>query len=149
MKEAKKPDRERVVDESVSHYRVEKLADGRVKVSSGGAVSIAETYYEALQSFAEWQQEHLEERPEHLREDQLKSIYHDTVNPETEEIVANDAEWIRDEVVSDVREGETNISRSGAWLAERRSELGGPDLGDRINVYRLWETTYTNVGDDE
>ena len=141
------PKGEQTVDESVSHYKVEKLADGRVKVSSGGSVSIAETYYKALQNFAEWQQEHLEERPDHLREDQLNSIYHDTVNPETEDVLENDAEWIRDEVVADVLNGGTDICRSGAWLAERRSEQGDEVLGDRINVYRLWDVLYAGMED--
>ena len=143
------PKGEQTVDESVSHYKVKKLADGRVKVSSGGSVSIAETYYKALQNFAEWQQRHLEESPDHLREDQLGSIYHDTANPETEEILENDAEWIRDEVVADVLGGESDICRSGAWLAERRPEQGDEVLGDRINVYRLWDTLYTNMEDDD
>lgn len=140
MTATKRPDGEKIVDESVAHYQVEKLADGRVKVSSGGKVSIGQTYYDALESFAQWQQEEIEDSPEHLRERHLESIYHDCVNPEVADVVANDADWMREEVIEDVKDGES-ISRSGAWLAEC-SERDIEGLGDRIDVYRKWETVF-------
>lgn len=80
MPDSRKDSRE-VVDTSVSHYRVEKLSDGSVKVSSGGRVSIAATYYKALLHQAERGQSHLEKLPDHLREDKHDSIYHDTSHP--------------------------------------------------------------------
>lgn len=148
MKESKQPAGEEVVDESVSHYKAEKLADGRVRVSSGGHVCVAPTYYEALQNYAEWGQRRIEDAPDHLREDKRESIHHDTTNPEIADVVENDAEWLREEVVSDVLDGETTISRSGAWLAERRPENGSEDIGDPINVYRLWDTLWSGMQEE-
>jgi len=45
----------------------------------------------------------------------------------------NDADYVRESVIEDVRSGNTEISRSGAWLAERR-ETG------EIELYRHEET---------
>ena len=45
----------------------------------------------------------------------------------------NDAEWVRESVIEDVRSGNTEISRSGAWVAERIEEYG------KIRVYRVDE----------
>lgn len=135
-----------VVEESVSHYRVQKLSDGTIRVKSGGHVVEGETYYKALARLAEWQQEELETKPDHLRENQWKSVYHDTVNPELDGVQGNDAEEIKEEVIDDVASGETTISRSGAWLAEL-GEADIEDLGDRIDVYRLREMTYTGADD--
>lgn len=42
-----------------------------------------------------------------------------------------DVEWVRESVIDDVRSGETDIARSGAWLAERSPK------GDKIRVYRV------------
>lgn len=128
------------VNESVAHYQVEKLADGRVKVSSGGHVTIAATYYEALENFAKREQERIEESPDHLRERHLESISHDCTNPELEDVIANDAESIKEEVIEDVLEG-GEMCRSGAWLA-LREEADVPDLGDKICVYRKWGTEW-------
>ncbi|APX98716.1 hypothetical protein SAMN05421809_3743 [Natronorubrum daqingense] len=44
----------------------------------------------------------------------------------------NDAEWVRQSVIDDVRSG-TRISRSGAWVAERFDEHG------EIRVYKVDE----------
>lgn len=129
-----------MTDKSVSHYLVEEMNDGRVKVSAGGTVSIARTYYQALENLAKSQQEHIDDLPDHLREEQKNSIYHDIVNPETENVIANDADWIREEVVEDVKNG-ADISQKGAWLA-RCSERDVELLGDEISVYKKWETIY-------
>lgn len=73
-------DERHVVEESINHYNAEKLSDGTVRVRSGGHVVEAETYYKALELFAASEQEHLEDLPEHLREDQWSSPYHDTAH---------------------------------------------------------------------
>jgi len=143
---ARTDDRE-VVAESVSHYRVQRLSDGTIRVRSGGHVTHGETYYEALARYAEWQQSDLEDLPEHLREDKWKCVSYDTVNPETEDVVANDADWIRESVIADVIEGEADPSASGAWLAHSR-ETGAdadPELGAPVRVYRLWDTVYSKT----
>lgn len=72
-----------VVDETVNAYEVEKLSDGSVRLKSGGRVVVRPTYFEALQRYAQWMQEHIEDLPEHLREDRLEWIS-DGGNPHEE-----------------------------------------------------------------
>lgn len=143
MNATKKPDGEKTVDESVSHYKAEKLADGRVKLSSGGHVSIAQTYYKALENFAKRQQEHIEDSPDHLRERHRESIYHDTVNPEIEDIVEPATDELKQEAIDFVKgEFQWEAETRGAWLA-RKEGTDLPGLGDEIAVYRLWDIEYT------
>jgi hypothetical protein len=71
-----------VVERSVSHYLVEKLSDGTIRLKSGGHVVESDNYYKALERFAAGQFEHLEELPEHLYEDQYGSPYNDVAHPE-------------------------------------------------------------------
>ena len=54
------------------------------------------------------------------------------MNSETEDVVANDSERLKEAVIEDVASGETDISLSGAWIveyapmsAETEAELGG------------------------
>lgn len=75
MNETKRPEGEEVVEETVNAYRVQKLKNGSIRVVSGGSVSVGETYFDALRSYAEWQREELEEVPEHLKPEKIKSIY--------------------------------------------------------------------------
>jgi len=93
--------REEVVDESVSHYRVQKLASGSVRVRSGGHVVTAATYYEALARFAESEAEQIEEAPEHLKDDKRESISHNCGHPEFEVPV----------VVGETAAGDTDLLR--------------------------------------
>lgn len=135
-----------VVEESVSHYQVERLSDGTVRLQSGGSVVHAPTYYEALERYAQWRQEHIGDLPEHLRADKRNSIYHDCVNPELEDVIANDADWIRKSVIADVVENDNQmLSSSGAWLAYEREQSTDPELGRAVGVYRLWETVYSET----
>lgn len=71
-----------VVEESISHYRVQRLDNGQIRVRKGGHVVHATTYYEALQQFAETEAERIEESPEHLRHDKRMSVSHDCGHPE-------------------------------------------------------------------
>lgn len=71
---------EEVVDETINAYRVQKLANGQIRIKSGGRVVHGETYYKALQNYAEWEQADLEDSPQHLRKDHWDSI-HDGVIP--------------------------------------------------------------------
>jgi len=152
MPEARTNDRE-VVAESVSHYRVQRLSDGTIRVRSGGHVTHGETYYKALARYAERQQRALEDLPEHLRNDKWKGVFHDTVNPEIADVVANDADKIREGVIADVIGGEADLSASGAWLAHSRETEADsdPELGAAVRVYRLWDTVYSETweGNDE
>lgn len=74
MKKRRSGTRE-VVDETINAYVVQKLADGSVRLKSGGFVSIKQSYFEALESYAQHQREHVADLPEHLRRDQYGSIY--------------------------------------------------------------------------
>lgn len=66
---------EEVVGETINAYRVQKMGDGSVRIKSGGRVSTASTYYEALANYAAWQQREVGDSPDHLREDHESSIY--------------------------------------------------------------------------
>jgi hypothetical protein len=90
-----------VTDESVSHYRVQKLADGSVRVRAGGHVVGAPTYYEALARFAESEAERIEDAADHLKDDKRESISHDCGHPEHEVPV----------VVGERADGETDLLR--------------------------------------
>ena len=66
---------ETVEEETINAYRVQKLATGSIRIQSGGRVITAPTYYEALERYAAWGREDVEESPEHLRPDKRASIY--------------------------------------------------------------------------
>ena len=66
---------EEVVEETINAYRVQKMGNGSVRIKSGGRVSQAPTYYEALENYATWQQREVEDSPDHLRERYESSIY--------------------------------------------------------------------------
>jgi len=72
--ESHSSDRE-VVDRTVNAYVVEKLSDGAVRLRSGGYVAINQSYFACLQAYAEHQQEHVSDLPEHLHRDRYGSIY--------------------------------------------------------------------------
>lgn len=72
---AKDVSSEEVVNETINAYRVQKMADGSVRIKSGGHVSQAPTYFRALENYATWQQQEVEDSPDHLREDRESSIY--------------------------------------------------------------------------
>ena len=55
-----------------------------------------------------------------------------TTDQSKSRIEHNDAEWVRESVIEDVKSG-TTISRSGAWVAERLDEY------DEIRVYKIDE----------
>jgi len=87
MTEIARPEGEEVVDESVSHYRVQKLKNGKVRVKAGGHVVTAETYWKALARLAESEQERLEDKPDHLKDDQWDSIYWNVTDPRLEDVI--------------------------------------------------------------
>jgi len=71
-----KQDSEEVEQETINAYRVQKLSNGNVRIKSGGYVVTAPTYFEALEKYAQYNQEQIEEHlPAHLRERERKSIY--------------------------------------------------------------------------
>lgn len=56
----------------------------------------------------------------------------------------NDADFVRESVVNDVVSGNTDISRSGAWLAERQA-----NDPDRVQVYKLHSVVDAGTGEEE
>jgi len=64
-----------VESETINAYRVQKLSDGSVRIKAGGYVVTGPTYFEALERYAQYNQEQLERLPDHLREDHRESIY--------------------------------------------------------------------------
>lgn len=72
---ARRPADEEVIEETINAYRVQKLANGKIRIKAGGHVVVSPTYFEALERYAAWQAEEIEEGPDHLRKDKLESIY--------------------------------------------------------------------------
>lgn len=144
MSETARPGGEEVVDESVSHYRVQKLKNGKVRVKAGGHVVTAETYWKALARLAESEQERLEDKPDHLKDDQWDSIYWNVTDPRLEDVIQPDEDHRRDNVLETVHNGPARLAKDGAWLAVlENTDL--EDLGDRVDLYRLWDTEYAGV----
>jgi len=144
MPDTARPEGEEVVDESVSHYLVQKLKNGKVRVRAGGHVVTAETYWKALERLASSEQERLEEKPDHLKDDQWDSIYWNVTDPRLEDVIQPDEEHRRDNVLDTVHNGPARVAKDGAWLALLEEE-GIEDLGDRVDLYRLWDTEYTEM----
>lgn len=144
MSETARPEGEEVVDESVSHYRVQKLKNGKVRVKAGGHVVTAETYWKALARLAESEQERLEDKPDHLKDDQWDSIYWNVTDPRLEDVIQPDEDHRRENVLEALHNGPARLAKDGAWLAVFE-DAGLEDLGDRIDLYRLWDTEYTGV----
>lgn len=67
-------DRE-VVDETINAYRVREYDDGTVELRSGGRVVQKQTYFEALEAYAQWEQRRIEDLPTHLRSDHEDRIH--------------------------------------------------------------------------
>lgn len=135
---------EEVVDESVSHYLVQKLKNGKVRVKAGGHVVTAETYWKALKRLAETEQEKLEDKPDHLKDDQWDSIYWNVEDPRLEDVIQPDDEQLKHEVLDAIHDTPALLAKKGAWLAVLEEE-GLETLGDRVDVYRLWDTEYTGM----
>lgn len=144
MSETARPEGEEVVDESVSHYRVQKLKNGKVRVKAGGHVVTAETYWKALARLAESEQERLEDKPDHLKDDQWDSIYWNVTDPRLEDVIQPDEDHRRENVLEALHNGPARLAKDGAWLAVLE-DADLEDLGDRIDLYRLWDTEYTGV----
>lgn len=69
-----------VVDETINAYRVQKLSDGTVRLQAGGHVVHGDTYFDALEQYAQSEAANIETLPEHLRHDHRDRI-HDGVIP--------------------------------------------------------------------
>lgn len=72
---SRRPEGEKVVEETINAYRVQKLKNGKVRLKSGGAAVTAETYFEALERYAEREVCLIGEAPEHLRDEKRESIH--------------------------------------------------------------------------
>lgn len=70
----RRPEGEKVVEETINAYRVQRLANGHVRIKSGGSVVTEPTYYEALEWYAQRQQYEIEHASDHLQEEKRESI---------------------------------------------------------------------------
>lgn len=74
MQDLQSTEKREVVEETINAYRVQKLSDGSVRIRSGGHVVGGSTYYDALQRYAQSEQEQLEDLPRHLYVDHKERI---------------------------------------------------------------------------
>ena len=142
-----------VVDETINAYVVQKLDDGSVRLRSGGFVTIKDSYFECLQSYAQHQQEHVADLPEHLRRDRYGSIYDgyvpllsfdssgftpeqmlDEITSHPLEIVLGDLDFVVDEndCCDDTNESSESTESGGRSTAGREAypdeDDGGPGI---------------------
>lgn len=92
------PEGEKVVEETINAYRTQKLANGNIRIKSGGHVSTGQTYYEALRRYAEQEQLWIEEAPEQLKGEKEGSIHDGWVSTRSLDSSGFTPEEILDEV---------------------------------------------------
>jgi len=100
---------EEVVEETINAYRVQKLADGRVRIENGGHVVIADTYLEALERYAIGEREHMPRQANSIHDGYvpLKSMDSTGFTPEEilDAVTTTETSWCVEEV-HEVNNGE-------------------------------------------
>lgn len=66
-----------VVKETINAYRVQKLADGRVRIDTNGLVATADTYNEALRQYAKLSDHVIDLRPSEEERERRRESIHD------------------------------------------------------------------------
>jgi len=78
---------EEVVEETINAYRVQKLADGRVRIQSGGNVVFGDTYLEALERYATGVDEHVPGQVDTIHDGYVPLLSMDSAGFTPEEIL--------------------------------------------------------------
>ena len=141
MPATKRPEGETVVEETINAYVVQKLKNGSVRIRAGGRVVTSPTYFEALESYAQWEQEDIEDSPDHLRPEKRESIYDGVISLYSTDTAGFTPEEILDEVtgqplerVLDDLDDERTVEISPADMDELKREGRATVAGLDIRV---------------